>query len=55
MQERLTIGAFSRLTGLTAKALRHYDALGLLPRRRSSPTGNRVYDREQDMASLPRS
>jgi DNA-binding transcriptional MerR regulator len=31
MQDRtMTIGEFSRLTGLTAKALRHYDAIELL-------------------------
>ena len=30
MEERLTIGAFGRLTGLTQKALRHYDSIGLL-------------------------
>jgi len=26
----MTIGRFARLTGLTVKALRHYDELGLL-------------------------
>jgi DNA-binding transcriptional MerR regulator len=30
MAERIPIGRFSRLTGLTVKALRHYDAVGLL-------------------------
>lgn len=30
MDELLTIGAFARRTGLTVKALRHYDELGLL-------------------------
>ncbi len=47
MQERLTIGAFSRLTGLTAKALRHYDALELLPPAGVEPNGYRVYARDQ--------
>ena len=28
--ELLSIGRFAQLTGLTAKALRHYDELGLL-------------------------
>jgi len=30
-EQLLPIGRFSRLTGLTVKALRHYDELGLLP------------------------
>ena len=30
-RDRLPIGRFARLSGLTVKALRHYDALGLLP------------------------
>jgi DNA-binding transcriptional MerR regulator len=47
MQDRLTIGAFSRLTGLTAKALRHYDAVGLLRPADVEPNGYRVYDRAQ--------
>src|SRR5262249_57215808 len=29
-EELLSIGRFAQLTGLTAKALRHYDELGLL-------------------------
>jgi DNA-binding transcriptional MerR regulator len=45
--ERLTIGAFSRLTGLTTKALRHYDALGVLVPADVEPNGYRMYDREQ--------
>ena len=32
-EELLPIGRFSLLTGLTAKALRHYDDVGLLRRR----------------------
>ena len=47
MQERLTIGAFARLTGLTPKALRHYDAVGLLRPAGVEPNGYRVYDRAQ--------
>jgi DNA-binding transcriptional MerR regulator len=47
MQDRLTIGAFSRLTGLTPKALRHYDAVGLLRPAGVEANGYRVYDREQ--------
>jgi DNA-binding transcriptional MerR regulator len=29
-ERMLSIGRFARLTGLTVKALRHYDELGLL-------------------------
>jgi DNA-binding transcriptional MerR regulator len=29
-EELLSIGAFARLSGLTIKALRHYDEIGLL-------------------------
>jgi DNA-binding transcriptional MerR regulator len=47
MEERLTIGAFARLTGLTPKALRHYDALGLLQPAAVERNGYRLYDRGQ--------
>jgi DNA-binding transcriptional MerR regulator len=48
MEERLTIGAFSRLTGLSAKALRHYDAIGLLAPAAVDPQNSyRRYDRSQ--------
>ncbi|MFF8409739.1 MerR family transcriptional regulator [Streptomyces omiyaensis] len=41
----LTIGDFARATGLSAKALRRYDALGLLRPDRVDPyTGYRYYD-----------
>jgi DNA-binding transcriptional MerR regulator len=42
------IGRFSRLTGLTVKALRHYDDLGLLKPAEVDPeTGYRTYAPEQ--------
>ncbi|ANW19353.1 MerR family transcriptional regulator [Streptomyces clavuligerus] len=45
---RLTIGAFARVTRLSAKALRHYDELGLLRPARVDPfTGYRFYDESQ--------
>ncbi|GLF95814.1 MerR family transcriptional regulator [Streptomyces yaizuensis] len=45
---RLTIGAFSRLSRLSAKALRRYDELGLLPPASVDPfTGYRYYDESQ--------
>ena len=47
MDERLTIGRFARLTGLTPKALRHYDAIGLLRPAAVADNGYRVYAREQ--------
>jgi DNA-binding transcriptional MerR regulator len=44
----MTIGRFSRLTGLTVKALRHYDELGLLrPASVDSETGYRSYSSAQ--------
>ncbi|HEX7001626.1 MAG TPA: MerR family transcriptional regulator [Trueperaceae bacterium] len=47
-QELLTIGAFSRETRLSLKALRPYDHLGLLtPRRVDEQTGYRYYARDQ--------
>jgi DNA-binding transcriptional MerR regulator len=40
----LPIGRFSRLSGLSVKALRHYDAIGLLrPARVDEGTGYRLY------------
>ncbi|HEX6844900.1 MAG TPA: MerR family transcriptional regulator [Actinomycetota bacterium] len=48
MEDRLTIGAFARQTGLTAKALRNYDAMGLLVPASTDPvSGYRLYDRAQ--------
>lgn len=46
--ELLPIGRFARLTGLTVKALRHYDAEGLLgPARVDEWTGYRYYTASQ--------
>jgi DNA-binding transcriptional MerR regulator len=46
--ELLSIGRFAQLTGLTAKALRHYDELGLLrPSHVDGLTGYRWYSHEQ--------
>ena len=48
MGELLSIGRFSRLSGLSIGALRHYDEVGLLlPARVDPDTGYRSYDREQ--------
>jgi DNA-binding transcriptional MerR regulator len=47
-QTLLPIGRFSRLCGLTVKALRHYDDIGLLhPARVDETTGYRYYSRAQ--------
>jgi DNA-binding transcriptional MerR regulator len=44
----LTIGRFADVTGLTAKALRHYDEIGLLvPARVDPDNGYRYYDTAQ--------
>lgn len=46
--ERLSIGRFARLSGLSIGALRHYDQLGiLLPAAVSAGTGYRSYERRQ--------
>ena len=54
MEELLTIGAFARVTRLTAKALRLYDQLGLLPPAAvDSDNGYRYYRPDQvDRARL---
>ena len=55
----LTIGAFARAAGLTRKALRLYDELGVLPPAAVDPeSGYRLYDpaqleRAQLIARLP--
>jgi DNA-binding transcriptional MerR regulator len=47
-ERMLTIGRFARLSGLTVKALRHYDELGLLrPAYVDAWTGYRWYERAQ--------
>src|SRR5215471_18941032 len=47
-QMMLSIGRFARLTGLTVKALRHYDELGLLrPAHVDEWTGYRWYEPSQ--------
>jgi DNA-binding transcriptional MerR regulator/effector-binding domain-containing protein len=48
LTEELSIGTFSRVSGLTVKALRHYDEIGLLePARVDGWTGYRYYGLEQ--------
>jgi len=46
--DRLTIGRLARLSGLTPRALRHYDKLGVLrPAAVGDENGYRLYDRGQ--------
>jgi DNA-binding transcriptional MerR regulator len=46
--DRLTIGQLARLAGLTTRALRHYDKLGVLrPAAVGDENGYRLYDRAQ--------
>lgn len=42
-EEYLTVGAVAALTGLTVRALHHYDAIGLVTPHRRSSTGYRLY------------
>ena len=52
LTEELSIGSFSRVSGLTVKALRHYDEIGLLePARVDRWTGYRYYGLEQARAA----
>jgi hypothetical protein len=52
LTEELSIGSFSRVSGLTVKALRHYDEIGLLePARVDEWTGYRYYRLEQGRSS----
>lgn len=51
--DRLSIGRFARLTGLSIGALRHYDEMGLLPPAAVHPeTGYRSYRRDQAATAL---
>lgn len=43
-RERLLIGDLAARAGVTAKAVRYYEAIGLLPAPRRSAAGYRVYD-----------
>jgi DNA-binding transcriptional MerR regulator len=46
--DRLTIGQLARLSGLTTRALRHYDKIGVLrPAAVGDDNGYRLYDRGQ--------
>ena len=47
----LKIGEFARLSGSTVKAIRFYEAKGLLPRPARSPSGYRLYA-ERDLKCL---
>src|SRR5215467_14187137 len=52
-ESMLSIGQFARACGLTAKALRHYDAVGLLTPAFVEPdTGYRRYRADQLEAAL---
>ncbi len=41
----MTIGEAARASGISTKMIRHYEAIGLLSRSRRSPSGYRVYER----------
>lgn len=49
----MKIGELARRTGLTVRALHHYEAIGLLVARRRTAAGHRVYTAE-DLARLQR-
>src|SRR5437899_6943057 len=51
MVREMNIGAVSRLTGLSAKAIRFYEAAGLIPPARRNESGYRRYS-EHDLRRL---
>lgn len=46
MDERLSISALARRTGVSSKTIRYWEALGLLPRAARTHTGYRLFDSE---------
>lgn len=44
MSERMTIGQVALASGVSAKMIRHYEALGLLPAPARTEAGYRLYD-----------
>lgn len=46
-QPALKVGEVARRTGLTVRALRHYEAIGLIRPTRRTESGHRVYGREE--------
>ena len=47
IDDRWRIGELAEATGTSVRALHHYDRLGLLPPRDRSPSGYRLYGREE--------
>ncbi len=45
MQQLLTVGQLARATGVSAKTIRYYEQVGVLPTPRRSPSGYRHYAR----------
>ena len=57
MEETIKVGELARRTGLSVRALHHYDEIGLLSPARRTASGHRLYGREeverlQQIASL---
>lgn len=46
MEARLKIGELARLAGLTAKTIRYYELLGLLPKPQRTESGYRMYSKK---------
>lgn len=47
MDKLVTIGDAAKITGVTAKMIRHYEATGLLQRAVRTEAGYRLYDQKQ--------
>ncbi|MBI2303306.1 MAG: MerR family DNA-binding transcriptional regulator [Chloroflexi bacterium] len=51
MKRSLRIGELAKATGLTTKAIRYYELLGLIPRTSRTESGYRMYP-DQDVRRL---
>lgn len=51
MNQAVTIGEASAKTGVSAKMIRHYEEIGLLPKSKRTESGYRVY-KEDDLHNL---
>jgi Cu(I)-responsive transcriptional regulator len=51
MTQEMTIGQAAKSSAVSAKMIRHYESIGLLPKAQRTPSGYRLYD-ESDVHTL---